>query len=148
MCARRFELSGTVSITHRFLLYISIHSPAISSACKDCIAKMLIKSPGERITLDGLKQHEWVTQSGANPMLDTSQNCPDGLIEISDDDIKNSIRTIPKLETLVSSPNTSHHPVARCPVTRSPLSGHSQPAVRSLAACCLVTIYCIFTCRF
>ena len=62
---------------------------------------MLEKNPNERITLDQLKTHHWITKNNTSPMLDTSQNCPNGLIEINEEDIQNSIRTIPKLETLV-----------------------------------------------
>lgn len=72
---------------------------------------MLEKNPAERITLDGLKMHCWVTKDGAMPMLVTSLNCPNGLIEINDEDIRNSIRTIPKLETLVSEGVTYKCPV-------------------------------------
>jgi len=63
---------------------------------------MLIKEPANRIALPALKEHYWVTKSGTEPMLDTATNCPDGVIEVNDEDIKNSIRTIPKIETLVS----------------------------------------------
>lgn len=73
----------------------------ISDGCKSCIGEMLVKSPSDRVTLVGLKSHSWVTVLDAEPMPDTSQNCPNGLIEVDDEDIKNSIRSIPKLETLV-----------------------------------------------
>lgn len=63
---------------------------------------MLTKNPADRITLEELKQHVWVTQSGTSPLPSTSQNCPNAPIEVNDEDIKNSIRTIPKIETLVS----------------------------------------------
>ena len=80
-------------------------SPSTSAACKECINRMLEKEPTERITLDQLKLNSWVTKNGSVPMLETLDNCPNGIIEINDDDIKNSIRTIPKLETLVSITN-------------------------------------------
>lgn len=64
---------------------------------------MLVKDPQERITLSQLKEHTWVTNNHSQPMLKTLENCPNGPIEVDDEDIKNSIRTIPKLETLVSS---------------------------------------------
>ncbi|XP_067934370.1 calcium/calmodulin-dependent protein kinase kinase 1-like isoform X2 [Watersipora subatra] len=76
-------------------------SPEISWQCKECINQMLEKKPESRITLDELKLNAWVTKDGTEPMLETSQNCPDGLIKVNDEDIKNSIRTIPKLETLI-----------------------------------------------
>lgn len=84
-----------------YKLYSLVYSPVISDGCKRTISQMLVKSPADRITLDGLKCHSWVTLQGVEPMPDTSQNCPNGLIEVDDEDIKNSIRSIPKLETLV-----------------------------------------------
>lgn len=77
-------------------------SPVVSDSCKDCLCRMLEKNPGDRVTIRQLKTHSWISKNGSEPMLDTEQNCPHGMIEINDDDIKNSIRTIPKIETLVS----------------------------------------------
>jgi len=76
-------------------------TPLLNDSCKDCLCRMLEKNPNERITLDQLKVHSWITKNGSSPMLATAQNCPNGLIEINDEDIQNSIRTIPKLETLI-----------------------------------------------
>ncbi|KAF6041080.1 hypothetical protein EB796_000621 [Bugula neritina] len=85
-------------------------SPGISEGCKDCINQMLVKDPIERATLERLKQHHWVTKNNSSPMLSTAENCPNGIIEISAEDIKNSIRTIPKIETLIDHKN--------CPLLR------------------------------
>lgn len=40
-----------------------------------------------------------MTRGGKCPLLSTRENCPD--IEVTDDDIKNSVRAIPKVKTLV-----------------------------------------------
>lgn len=82
-----------------YIIYVC--RPLLNDSCKDCLCRMLEKNPNERITLDQLKVHSWITKNGSSPMLATAQNCPNGLIEINDEDIQNSIRTIPKLETLV-----------------------------------------------
>ncbi|KAF6040314.1 CAMKK2 [Bugula neritina] len=86
-------------------------SPGVSEGCKDCINQMLVKDPNERATLERLKQHHWVTKNNSSPMLSMAENCPNGIIEISAEDIKNSIRTIPKIETLLF-PGVIHSHVA------------------------------------
>ena len=45
------------------------------------------------------QEHPWVTRGGKCPLPSTKENCPD--IEVTDDDIKNSVRAIPKIKTLV-----------------------------------------------
>ena len=40
-----------------------------------------------------------MTRGGKYPLPSTRENCPD--IEVTDDDIKNSVRAIPKVKTLV-----------------------------------------------
>ena len=47
-----------------------------------------------------MQEHHWVTQGGKCPLPSTEENCPG--IEVTDDDIQNSVKTIPKIKTLVS----------------------------------------------
>ena len=46
-----------------------------------------------------MQEHHWVTQGGKCPLPSTEENCPG--IEVTDDDIQNSVKTIPKIKTLV-----------------------------------------------
>ena len=46
-----------------------------------------------------VQEHPWVTHGGKCPLPSTGENCTD--IEVTDDDIQNSVRTIPKIKTLV-----------------------------------------------
>ncbi|XP_071748751.1 calcium/calmodulin-dependent protein kinase kinase 1 [Lepeophtheirus salmonis] len=72
---------------------------SISEELKDIIKRMLVKDPNERITLQELKQHDWVTGYGIYPLLTEEENCV--LVEVTDSEVKNSIHTVPKLDTLI-----------------------------------------------
>ena len=60
---------------------------------------MLVKDPAERIKLEEIKVDPWVTGYGMYPMMRKESNC--GLIEVTDDEVENSVKSIPKLDTLI-----------------------------------------------
>jgi len=74
-------------------------SPSISAELVDLLYKMLEKKPKERITLQEIKDHPWLTGDGLFPMLDQNSNC--SMIEVTDVEVENSVRSIPKLDTLI-----------------------------------------------
>jgi len=61
---------------------------------------MLIKDPTKRITLKEIKTHPWTTNGGKVKLPTEDQNCH--LVTITDEDVKSCVKTIPKLNTLVS----------------------------------------------
>ena len=71
----------------------------LSPELLDLLRKMLVKDPGERIKLEDIKTHSWVTGHGLYPMLKQESNCC--LIEVTDDEVENSVKSIPKLDTLI-----------------------------------------------
>jgi len=71
----------------------------ISSELEDLLRKMLIKDPTKRISLAEIKEHDWVTCYGLYPMPAEEEHCE--LIEVTDKEVENSIRSIPKLDTLI-----------------------------------------------
>jgi len=71
----------------------------LSTELRDLIEKMLIKNPFERITLPKIKEHQWVTGYGVYPMLEEDMNCT--LIEVTEDEVENSVRSIHNLDTLI-----------------------------------------------
>jgi len=71
----------------------------VSDELMDLLNKMLIKRPQDRITLSDIKEHDWVTMYGLSPLLKEEENCH--LIEVSEQEVQNSIRSIPKLDTLI-----------------------------------------------
>jgi len=51
--------------------------------------------------VDGGRQvHSWITKDGQFPMTSEEQNCH--LVTVTGDDVTNSVKVIPRLETLVS----------------------------------------------
>ncbi|XP_076037408.1 uncharacterized protein LOC143022785 isoform X3 [Oratosquilla oratoria] len=74
-------------------------SPFISEDLKDLIALMLQKDPKERLTLEGIKEHPWVTAGGQYLLPTTEENCI--LIEVTEEEVQACVRSIPKLDTLI-----------------------------------------------
>lgn len=73
--------------------------PYVTVTLKDLIRKMLNKNPEERITLQQIKEHQWVTNDGVSPLPSECENCQ--LVEVSDEEIRDVVTSIPKLDTLI-----------------------------------------------
>ena len=71
----------------------------VSPELRDLISRMLIKNPEERISLADVKEHAWVTGYGVYPMLEETENCT--LIEVTEDDVENSVQHINNLDSLI-----------------------------------------------
>lgn len=71
----------------------------ISPELKDLITRMLVKVPEGRIDLREIKAHDWVTGFGLWPLPCEEDNCT--LVEVTDSEVNNSVRTVPKLDTLI-----------------------------------------------
>jgi len=74
-------------------------SPTLSSDLHDLIVKMLQKDPNERITLQQIKEHPWVTRHGTCPLATEAENCQ--LVEVTEEDVRKVVTSIPKLDTLI-----------------------------------------------
>ncbi len=68
--------------------------------CKDLILKLLNKDPSKRITINNLKTHKWITKNDTVPLITNLENRKP--ITVTDDEVKNSITSMKKLDTLVS----------------------------------------------
>uniref|UniRef100_A0A914DZ55 calcium/calmodulin-dependent protein kinase n=1 Tax=Acrobeloides nanus TaxID=290746 RepID=A0A914DZ55_9BILA len=73
--------------------------PKISEQLKSLILGMLKKDPGHRLMLHEIKQNEWVTKFGLAPMPSEEANCQ--LVTVTEEEIENSVRVIPRLDTLI-----------------------------------------------
>ncbi|KAG8267509.1 Calcium calmodulin-dependent protein kinase kinase 2 [Homalodisca vitripennis] len=73
--------------------------PSVSPELRDLIVKMLKKDPLERITLQDIKVHPWVTKHGEHPLASEADNCQ--LVEITEEDVRKVVTSIPKLDTLI-----------------------------------------------
>lgn len=71
----------------------------LSPELVDLLGSMLEKDPMDRIKLHDIKVHPWVTGHGFYPMLKMESNCC--LIEVTDDEVENCVKSIPKLDTLI-----------------------------------------------
>jgi len=71
----------------------------ISTELQDLIQRMLIKDPAQRLTLQQIKLHSWVTGYGVYPMMEEEENCT--LIEVTEDEVENSIQHINNLDSLI-----------------------------------------------
>jgi len=71
----------------------------VSSELVELLCRMLDKNPEHRITLQEIKVNPWVTGYGTYPMMKQKNNCT--LIEVTEAEVENSVRSIPKLDTLI-----------------------------------------------
>ncbi|KAF6217172.1 hypothetical protein GE061_001526 [Apolygus lucorum] len=74
-------------------------TPKISCELQDLIARMLEKDPSKRINLNEIKEHKWVTKEGKHPLPSEDENCQ--LVEVTDEEIRDVVTSIPKLNTLI-----------------------------------------------
>lgn len=73
--------------------------PETSPQLIHLLHRLLDKNPDTRITLPAVKQHDWVTKSGVEPLPTEQDNCQ--LVEVSDEEMMNVVKSIPKLNTLI-----------------------------------------------
>ncbi|KAI6241491.1 Protein kinase domain-containing protein [Aphelenchoides fujianensis] len=94
---------------HRKIKNESVHfpeTPRITQPLVDLILGMLKKDPGHRLMLHEIKQDRWITKNGTNPMPSEEENCH--LVTVTEEEIKNSVRIIPRLDTLILIKSMGH----------------------------------------
>ena len=74
--------------------------PDISPELKNLIGRMLVKNPLERIKLEEIKEHDWVTGYSMYPMSSEVENVRH-LVEVTEKEVQNSVHSVPKLDTLI-----------------------------------------------
>ncbi|GAB6033528.1 hypothetical protein CHUAL_013404 [Chamberlinius hualienensis] len=73
--------------------------PQVSEELQNLISKMLEKEPSKRITLPDIKEHPWITKYNMALLPSEEENCI--LIEVTEEEIQQCVRSIPKLDTLI-----------------------------------------------
>ncbi|KAJ3021058.1 hypothetical protein HKX48_009303 [Thoreauomyces humboldtii] len=63
---------------------------ALSTELQDLLAQMLKKDPDERITLQNVKEHPWITNKGTDPMMATEENCV--FEEVTEEEVENAFQ--------------------------------------------------------
>nr|XP_050857705.1 uncharacterized protein LOC127067147 isoform X2 [Vespula vulgaris] len=74
--------------------------PKLSKDLQDLIVRMLTKEPTERISLQRLKEHDWLTNTGKDPLPSEADNCrlP---VTVTDEEVERVVTKVPKLDTLI-----------------------------------------------
>ncbi|XP_053616881.1 calcium/calmodulin-dependent protein kinase kinase 1 isoform X2 [Plodia interpunctella] len=73
--------------------------PQLSRPLQHLLARMLDKEPSTRATMQEIKEHEWVTDGGKEPLPSEQENCR--LVEVTDEDMARVVTSIPNLSTLI-----------------------------------------------
>ncbi|XP_023941983.2 calcium/calmodulin-dependent protein kinase kinase 1 isoform X2 [Bicyclus anynana] len=73
--------------------------PQLSRSLKRFLARMLDKDPVTRATMKEIKEHEWLTLGGKEPLPSEEENCR--LVEVTDEDMARVVTSIPNLSTLI-----------------------------------------------
>ncbi|KAG6458561.1 hypothetical protein O3G_MSEX010924 [Manduca sexta] len=79
------------------LSYPARHQP--SKALKHLLSKMLDKDPSKRATMQEIKDDDWVTAGGKEPLPSEQENCR--LVEVTEEDMARVVTSIPNLSTLI-----------------------------------------------
>ncbi|ORY86856.1 kinase-like domain-containing protein [Protomyces lactucae-debilis] len=69
----------------------------------DLFDKILAKDPEQRITMDALREHPWVTCDGEDELLSAEENTAQMIQEITEDDLREAIKGIRGAVTVVKA---------------------------------------------
>lgn len=101
--------------------------PPLNPQLEDLILRMLTKDPIERINIQQIKEHPWVSYGGKQPLPCTAENCTD--IEVTEDDIQNSVKSIPKIKTLILVKSMLKYHTFGSQTKIERMRSHSQPNI-------------------
>ncbi|KAL0818622.1 hypothetical protein ABMA28_009054 [Loxostege sticticalis] len=73
--------------------------PLLTRPLKHLLSRMLDKNPGTRATMQEIKENEWITNSGQDPLPSEQENCR--LVEVTEEDMAQVVTSIPNLSTLI-----------------------------------------------
>ncbi|XP_050679716.1 calcium/calmodulin-dependent protein kinase kinase 1 isoform X2 [Leptidea sinapis] len=73
--------------------------PTVSSSLRRLLSRMLEKDPVKRATMKEIKEHEWVTCDGQQPLPTEQENCR--LVEVTEEDMRQVVTSIPNISTLI-----------------------------------------------
>lgn len=96
--------ADTVLAVHEQIRMQPVHwpvQPDVSPQLVHLLHRMLDKDPVARITLPAIKRHDWVTRSGAEPLPDERDNYCHQPVEVSDEEMMNVVKSVPRLNTLI-----------------------------------------------
>ncbi|TPX36598.1 hypothetical protein SmJEL517_g01298 [Synchytrium microbalum] len=85
-----FEDPSIITLCRKITAEDPLISPNLSPYLQDLLERMLNKDPENRISLQEIKVHPWVTLNGAYPMMPTEENCV--LAEVTEEEVEEAFR--------------------------------------------------------
>ncbi|KAJ3337495.1 Calcium calmodulin-dependent protein kinase kinase 2 [Gonapodya sp. JEL0774] len=83
-----FEDANPVELARKIELDAVIISGTLSAQLCDLLTQMLDKNPQTRIKLLQIREHEWVTQGGMDPLITTDENCTTWGDEVTNEEVE------------------------------------------------------------
>lgn len=127
-------VAGNIPSLYQKIKTDPIHFPPMSTQhspeLKDLILRMLEKDPDKRITLNEIKEHNWVTANQNYLMPSEEENCR--LIQVTDEELSSVVTSIPKLDTLILIKTMLKKHSFQNPFQKPPLPRTSQRGVSRL----------------
>ncbi|CAM0142812.1 hypothetical protein VKS41_002624 [Umbelopsis sp. WA50703] len=79
------------------------YEPNTNPELVDLLQKMLTKDPEERITVNQIREHPWVTQDGKAPLISVDENCQSVITEVTEEEIHNAIKNVASIFTVIKA---------------------------------------------
>ncbi|TPX39716.1 hypothetical protein SeMB42_g06278 [Synchytrium endobioticum] len=85
-----FEDLGIIELCRKITADEPIISRSLSPTLRDLLHRMLQKDPNQRISLQEIKVHPWVTLNGTCPMMPSEENCV--AAEVTEEEVEQAFR--------------------------------------------------------
>ncbi|KAI8584265.1 hypothetical protein K450DRAFT_218968 [Umbelopsis ramanniana AG] len=69
----------------------------------DLFQKMLTKDPSQRITMEQMRVHPWVTLDGTDPLISVDENCQLVVTEVTEEEFSNAIKSVANIFTVMKA---------------------------------------------
>jgi len=78
------------------------YQPDTNPELLDLLQKMLTKDPANRITIEQMRSHPWVTKNGTDPLISVDENCQ-LVTEVTEEEIHNAIKSVASIFTVMKA---------------------------------------------
>lgn len=100
-----FTGGNIIEIRESILTQEVVFPGAIKPEFEDLIKELLNKNAEERMAMDELRVHPWVTVNGTEPLITLEENTKHVVQEITEDDVSGAIKTIGSVLLVVKAVN-------------------------------------------
>ncbi|KAL1922240.1 uncharacterized protein VTP21DRAFT_9779 [Calcarisporiella thermophila] len=70
---------------------------------QDLLRRILERDPNQRISLQEIRNHPWVTENGTNPLTSTEENCSLMVTEVTEEELRCAIKSIAHIVTVLKA---------------------------------------------